>query len=310
MLLFVLLIFIGGGDAVARFYLLNRQSPNSKTEITDENVHLVKANLSVKFIIHGFKASSNSSWYTNMTDAYLLRYDCNVIQVDWKEEAKQLYPTSVKNTKIIGKSVAEFIVKLNKTLGLGLEKVHLVGHSLGGHVSGFAGKNVQHLIGKKIDRISGLDPAGPGFLTKSAKHRLAVGDANFVDVTHTDRLILGYPAPLGNVDFMPNGGIRPQPGCTLVTEDFQFNQNFSLSCSHSRSELYFIQSINDDDQVAYRCNNYIRYKKNLCSMNEKTIYGEDVDRNATGTFYFRTTADAPYFTQSPTRTTIQPITLT
>ncbi|XP_017768991.1 PREDICTED: pancreatic lipase-related protein 2-like [Nicrophorus vespilloides] len=296
MLLLLLLVFIGGGDAIARFYLLNRQSPESKTEITDENLHLVNANLTVKFIIHGWLESYERQWYTDMTRAYLLRYDCNVIQVDWKEEAAQLYSVSVQNTKIIGDSVGDFIVKLNKNLGLGLEKVHVVGHSLGGQVSGFAGKEVLRLMGKKIDRISGLDPAGPEFEGKDTTERLYVGDANFVDITHTDRGVFGYKESIGTVDFMPNGGDRRQPGCTLLEHDNQLTLVQDIFCSHIHSYLYFIQSINDKSQIAYKCNNYLNYKINLCSMNEKTIYGEDVDRNAAGTFYFRTTAAAPYFT--------------
>ncbi|XP_017778216.1 PREDICTED: pancreatic lipase-related protein 2-like [Nicrophorus vespilloides] len=295
-MLLLLLVLIGGGDAIARFYLLNRQSPELKTEITDDNLRLVNANLTVKFMIHGWGESADKDWYTALTDAYLLRYDCNVIQVDWRKEAAQLYTISAENTRIIGESVGEFIVKLNKYLGLGLEKVHVVGHSLGGQVSGFTGKAVQRLIGKKIDRISGLDPAGPEFEGMNAKDRLAVGDANFVDVTHTDGGIFGFRDPIGTVDFMPNGGVRPQPGCTITSYDNQLSLTQILFCSHIHSYLFFIESINDDNQIAYKCDTYRNYENGYCTMNEQTIYGEDVDRNAVGTFFFKTTPEAPYFT--------------
>ena len=42
-------------------------------------------------------------------------------------------------------------------------KFHCVGHSLGSHTCGFAGKNFPKL-GLRMSRISGLDPAGPLFL--------------------------------------------------------------------------------------------------------------------------------------------------
>jgi len=64
---------------------------------------------------------------------------------------------------------------------------HLIGFSLGAHVAGFAGKKVQE-SGKqlKVGRITGLDPASPGFDFDSPDVRLDKADAKFVDVIHTD----------------------------------------------------------------------------------------------------------------------------
>ena len=42
---------------------------------------------------------------------------------------------------------------------------HCVGHSLGSHTCGFAGKNFAKL-GLTLSRISALDPAGPLFLKR------------------------------------------------------------------------------------------------------------------------------------------------
>ena len=60
------------------------------------------------------------------------------------------------------------------------------------------------------------------------------GDAAFADVIHvnSDALLCGglsMPADLGDVDFYPNGGTAKQAGC----ED----ENFQLSCSHSRGPV-------------------------------------------------------------------------
>jgi len=38
---------------------------------------------------------------------------------------------------------------------LGADKLHVIGHSLGAHVSGFIGKKYQELTGKKLPRITG-----------------------------------------------------------------------------------------------------------------------------------------------------------
>ena len=42
--------------------------------------------------------------------------------------------------------------------------VHLVGHSLGAHLMGNAGRTFAKASGRKVDRVTALDPAGPGFI--------------------------------------------------------------------------------------------------------------------------------------------------
>lgn len=62
--------------------------------------------------------------------------------------------------------------------------------------------------------ITGLDPASPGFYQCNGDH-LDPSDAGFVLVVHTDGGVYGALEPTGTVDFYPNGGSRPQPGCPL-----------------------------------------------------------------------------------------------
>ena len=121
--------------------------------------------------------------------------------------------------------------------------LHLVGHSLGAHICGFAAKELKKRQSKwKIERITGLDPAQPCFRDVNLTMKLHKSDASFVDVIHTNgkllsQMGLGLPEPigltictyivicssgmtlktnkrftLGHVDFYPNGG-RSQPGC-------------------------------------------------------------------------------------------------
>lgn len=64
--------------------------------------------------------------------------------------------------------------------------LHFIGHSLGGQVSG----QTAHLLKQdkfwKVERITGLDPANYCF-TKAidSSLRLDEGDADFVDIIHT-----------------------------------------------------------------------------------------------------------------------------
>ncbi|NXU52645.1 LIPR3 protein, partial [Turnix velox] len=142
----------------------------------------------------------------------------NCIAVDWKEGAKGTYVTAVNNIRVIGAEVAYFITTLQKLFKYSLLAIHLIGHSLGAHTAGEAGRRIQG-----IRRISGLDPAGPYFEGTPPEVRLDPTDANFVDVIHSNAahfpaIGLGLYNTSGHLDFYPNGG-TVMPGCNdLILE--------------------------------------------------------------------------------------------
>lgn len=77
-----------------------------------------------------------------------------------------------------------------------------------------------------------MDPAGPAWENKDMdpeKEKLCPNDADFVDVIHTDIYYSGYVAPIGHVDFYPNGG-KDQPGCPRGDEDGKHNQPSFYFC--------------------------------------------------------------------------------
>ena len=57
-----------------------------------------------------------------------------------------------------------FLKSFISTYAISPSQIHLVGHSLGSHVSGMAGKRMLKETGEKIGRISALDPAAPSYL--------------------------------------------------------------------------------------------------------------------------------------------------
>jgi len=63
---------------------------------------------------------------------------------------------------------------------------------------------------------AGLDPANPLFNNVGPNGRLDAGDAILVDTIITDGDGLGLLAPIGLVNFYPNGGRRVQPGCGIT----------------------------------------------------------------------------------------------
>jgi pancreatic triacylglycerol lipase len=112
--------------------------------------------------------------------------------------------------------------------GNSFSTMSIIGHSLGAHVSGIAGKS--NSLGRlskahrfnsiflfcfciigKIGTIIGLDPAGPLFSIDLPNERLASTDGDYVEVVHSDGDYSGIGRPIGQADFFPNGGMD-QPG--------------------------------------------------------------------------------------------------
>lgn len=81
-------------------------------------------------------------------------------------------------------------------------RLYIVGHSLGAHVA----SQVSTLLKKDsdsffhVEKITGLDPAGPCFKTFSSDVRLDKKNADFVEVIHTQHselFSLGSSEPVG-----------------------------------------------------------------------------------------------------------------
>ncbi|XP_053342727.1 lipoprotein lipase [Clarias gariepinus] len=224
-------------------------------------------------VIHGWSvAGLFESWVAKLVAALFAREpSANVIVVDWLDRASHHYPTSAENTRLVGWEVAQFINWLEFE-GHPLEKLHVLGYSLGAHVAGVAG----NLTNNKIHRITGFDPAGPTFEHADRPKRLSPDDAKFVDVLHTNTrgspdLSIGIQRPVGHVDIYPNGGTF-QPGCSLqntmrmIATYGLYNMDQLVKCSHERSVHLFIDSLVNRDQqsLAYRCSSKETFYKGLC----------------------------------------------
>ena len=69
--------------------------------------------------------------------------------MDWAD--KLLYPQAVADIRVVGRMVALMMDKLVTENGALYSDIWCIGHSLGAHTCGFAGRNTRH----KIGRISG-----------------------------------------------------------------------------------------------------------------------------------------------------------
>lgn len=67
--------------------------------------------------------------------------DLNVVVVDWKKGSNTLYTSAVKNVLKVGAFVGKFVDWLVEK-GTPISAFHIIGHSLGAHISGVAGRSV------------------------------------------------------------------------------------------------------------------------------------------------------------------------
>lgn len=165
-------------------------------------------------------------------------YLCSAQAVDTAQYVDTLYEWSAFNTGEIGNIIAAGLVNLTESYPR--SKIHLIGkkplnsyimlfkfvscyiykplfapyiniiipiigHSLGAHIVGAAGRQYAFRTQSQLPRITGLDPANPCFNEGQTLSGLSRGDADFVDVIHSNPGALGKRDPLGDVDFYPNG---------------------------------------------------------------------------------------------------------
>ncbi|KAJ3589493.1 hypothetical protein NHX12_010338 [Muraenolepis orangiensis] len=227
------------------------------------------------FIIHGFRPTGSlPRWLHHMVEQVLKHVNHNVVLVDWNYGAANIdYMRAVRNTRTTAANLTAFIRSMEEH-GASLTSIHLIGISLGAHISGFIGAELNGTIG----RITGLDAAGPLFRGKPPEDRLDPTDAQFVDVIHTDGDGLGLQQPLGHIDFYPNGG-ADQLGCpkTILSGSAYFK------CDHQRSVFLFLESLNKtcpirvfpcdtyDDFLDARCTNCSHFGVQGCP-----VFGYDV----------------------------------
>ncbi|XP_078245727.1 pancreatic lipase-related protein 3 isoform X1 [Pogona vitticeps] len=221
---------------------------------------------------------------------------------------------AVQNTRVVGAEIAYLLEYLEKSCGYFPSNVHIIGHSLGAHAGGEAGRRKRGL-----SRITGLDPAGPLFHDTPAEVRLDPSDAQFVDVIHTNKGRLffdfasGINQPCGHLDFYPNGGER-MPGCKeihLVPKHWDINRvmkefasSRSAGCSHNRGLQYYVESIFiPDGFLGYRCDAFDSFLSGMCfpcpnkgcpMMGHYADTFPDKTKEIHQTFYLITEASPPF----------------
>ncbi|XP_061386577.1 vitellogenin-1-like [Musca vetustissima] len=251
-------------------------------------------NKQVVIFVSGWGSDANSSYIQDFANAYNCRGDYNFVYIKTSDSIKTLYTWSAFNTEEVGDILAESLSQLTEYIPV--ENIHLIGHSLGGQIVGSAGRQFKNLTGQLLPRITGLDPANPCFNEGESLEVISRGDAEFVDIVHSNPGVLGKPQSLGDVDFYPNGKQAVKPGCV------------NFGCSHERSIRYFIETVypgNERNFLAKRCNSLSGLNGGRCDGPEYPM-GYAVPHDLKGDYYLNVNAEQPYGKNAPENATVQP----
>ncbi|CAH0380980.1 unnamed protein product [Bemisia tabaci] len=283
------------------------------------------------FMTHGFASNCNTTWIQHLKDNYLKQRDANVFLVDWNKGANLLnYLQVASNTRVVGAAVSRFVKYLREEKGVKPGQIHLIGHSLGSHISSYVAKS-----NPKISVLTALDPAQPGFEGSPAAVRLDKSDAEFVEVVHTSGrpfiplLGFGFITTVGHVDFYFNGGAL-QPKCKIPPFDSVNITSISdlvlvpvevlsewVGCSHNLAHEYYSEAIltgNNNCSFVARKTGAVEHLSNTfsagyankltnpilsrigdCDAEKCSIFGLDIYRYPTiGKFTINTNSDPPF----------------
>lgn len=297
---------------------------------------LYDPSLRTYFIVHGFMASWKSTWMCDLKDVILDNEHANVFVVDWSGGSKPMvpidYPAAVSNTKWVGKALGSFIGLLtNMTNQVDASNFHLIGHSLGAHISGFAGYQLEP---DSLGRITALDPAGPCFgaaginptveqleEARQTGHidgdqmRLSQASAKLVVAIHTDVNRFGTREPVGHYDIYLNGG-ETQPGCAITNFAERSHDIASmkltrildpkLTCGHGFCykslagwSLKEAQNGHQCYPMAYRCSSWEAFRSGECGLcldgNQCLYVGLSADQLAFTSFQERSADENTLF---------------
>ncbi|XP_037298355.1 pancreatic lipase-related protein 2 isoform X1 [Manduca sexta] len=248
----------------------------------------------VVFYIHGFIELAQQESVQVIVNAYLeARPDTNVILLDWSNMSHGSYlVNAARNTKKVGAAAADNLNKLIE-MGVHIEKLHVIGHSLGSHVAGYTARELKNRYNKTVKRLTALDPAFPAFYPDGVMmQHVTETDAEFVDVIHTDAGGYGAPVRTGTADFWPNGGKSIQPGCPRFAPIPLSDDNL---CSHWRCWRFYAESVRNPEAFpASPADSYQKFRTNPTPEAGMVYMGYGCDPNAQGSYYLTTNASPPF----------------
>ncbi|XP_025831017.1 lipase member H-B-like [Agrilus planipennis] len=233
----------------------------------------------LKLITHGWLNDGLSEICQRIKNSYLKTRDVSVIVIDWGCVAhSHWYFTPLESIESIAQYCAKVIEKIVDN-GMNPKNIHLIGYSLGAHLSGTISLILKMHMKITIARVTGLDPSLP--MIEHLKYRLDQTCADFVDVIHTSGGFFGIKDAIGHADFYPNGGVIPQPRCKGILEIFS-------ACSHAESWKLFEESIEVFTEYS-KCDSWTNFQLGKCNKTQMVPFGDPAPSHARGCYYLDTT---------------------
>jgi pancreatic triacylglycerol lipase len=260
------------------FMLYTRDSQTTGRRIEFDRNSILNANWNsahdVRVLVHGFGASHTVIENVRTIPEFFRRGDYNVIAVDWSALATGT--GAAARVPDVGAVIGRFIDFLFQEGLTQHSRVNIVGHSLGSHVSGFAGKNTAY---GTINAIFATDPgAGMG---DDPAGRLDSSDAFYVEAIITSSI--GFRQPIAHATFYPNWGIA-MPGCGI-------NPN----CNHHRATEFYTESVNSNRFMSRQCADLAEINAQNCpGTGVFATMGGDSAKPISGVFFLETNAASPF----------------
>ncbi|CAL4131165.1 unnamed protein product, partial [Meganyctiphanes norvegica] len=298
-----------GNLSDVRYFLWTRSNPSNEdyysldpSDLSELSSSPFEDDLPTIFMYHGYGSHPPLvKWITDTKDELLLMMSANVFSVDWSMLVPDHhFPEAIQNVYQVGNLTATLIDNLNYLTRHSPSQVHIIGHSLGAHAAGMSGK---YVTSGKVARVTGLDPAGPGFYDAPSDRRLDSSDADFVDVIHTNSGPIldgcyGLSKAVGDVDFYPNGG-RHQPGCVPLQPGGDII-DYIEDCSHDRVVDYWVESLSalqsNPTFTSWPCDSWDDFSNGMCQTCGQGCLdmGYHVTQGLQGSYYLQTAEDPPY----------------
>ncbi|EDW23989.1 GL23623 [Drosophila persimilis] len=268
------------------FYLYTSSNPTKGQKIKANYNSINNSNFNsgnpTRFVIHGWTQSYTAGMNKAIRNAWLSQGDYNVIVVDWARARSIDYATSVMAVAATGKKVANMINFLNSDFGMSLDNLYVIGHSLGAHVSGYAGRTPM----ARSTPSSAWTPHFPSSATTRPTSVSAPPTPGMWSPIQTNGGNLGFLKPIGKGAFYPNGG-KTQPGCFL---------DVTGACSHGRSTTYYAEAVSQDNFGTIKCGDYQAAVNDQCGSTYSGVR-MGADTNAymvAGDFYVPVNSNSPY----------------
>lgn len=127
------------------YHFFSQRHPSNSIKIRTSTSHLLiltdfDPSKDTLFIIHGWKSDNESSINYKIRESILTENDLNVFVVDWSPIAGKSYLSAKGAVVRVGVYIADFVTELKEGYGVDVKKIKFVGHSLGAHIAGNAGK--------------------------------------------------------------------------------------------------------------------------------------------------------------------------